>query len=69
MTWLSVMLDSAFRGVALCLLASGMIEVLDAEDAVKAFLPTLDSTMGSGLVTLGKVQALQYGADVKRAPA
>ncbi len=46
-----------------------VIEIVDTEEAIKAFLPTLDSMMGSGLVTLEKVQVLQYGADVKHEPA
>ena len=46
-----------------------IVEIVDTEDAIKAFLPTLDPMMGSGLVTLEKVQVLQYGADVKHAPA
>lgn len=46
-----------------------IIEIVDTEDAIKAFLPTLNSMMGSGLVTLEKVQVLQYGPDVKHAPA
>ncbi|MBV9288037.1 MAG: DUF190 domain-containing protein [Hyphomicrobiales bacterium] len=46
-----------------------VIEIVDTEGAIKAFLPRLDDMMGSGLVTLEKVQVLQYGADVKHAPA
>lgn len=46
-----------------------VIEIVDAEDKIKAFLPTLDSMMPSGLVTLEKVQVLQYGDRVKHAPA
>jgi uncharacterized protein len=46
-----------------------IIEIVDTEEAIKAFLPTLDTMMGSGLVTLEKVQVLQYGADVKHEPA
>ena len=46
-----------------------IIEIVDAEDKIKAFLPTLDAMMTSGLVTLEKVQVLQYGTDVKHAPA
>jgi hypothetical protein len=46
-----------------------VIEIVDTEAAIKAFLPALDAMMGSGLVTLEKVQVLQYGADVKHAPA
>jgi len=46
-----------------------VIEIVDTEDAIKGFLPTLDAMMGSGLVTLEKVQVLRYGADVTHAPA
>jgi uncharacterized protein len=46
-----------------------IIEIVDNEQTIKAFLPMLDPMMGSGLVTLEKVQVLQYGADVKHAPA
>src|SRR6202171_4979886 len=38
-----------------------VIEIVDAEDKVEAFLPTLDAMMGSGLVTLEKVKVLRYG--------
>src|SRR5271169_4664983 len=33
-----------------------VIEIVDTEDKIKAFLPVLDSMMPSGLVTLEKVQ-------------
>ena len=33
------------------------------------FLPILDSMMTGGLVTLEKVQVLQYGEEVKHQPA
>jgi uncharacterized protein len=46
-----------------------IIEIVDTEEAIKAFLPTLDLMMGSGLVTLEEVQVLQCGADVKHPPA
>ena len=46
-----------------------IIEIVDSEDKIKAFLPTLDAMMPSGLVTLEKVQVLQYGQDVKHAQA
>jgi len=39
-----------------------VIEIVDAEDKINSFLPTLDAMMSSGLVTLEKVQVLQYGA-------
>ena len=38
-----------------------VVEIVDAEDKIRAFLPELDSLMGSGLVTLEKVQVIQYG--------
>ena len=45
-----------------------VIEIVDTEDKIKAFLPVLDAMMPGGLVTLEKVQVLQYGEDVKHAP-
>ncbi|EHK52652.1 DUF190 domain-containing protein [Allomesorhizobium alhagi] len=39
-----------------------VIEIVDGEDKINAFLPTLDTMMTSGLVTLEKVQVLQYGS-------
>ena len=38
-----------------------VIEIVDSEDKINSFLPVLDSMMGSGLVTLEKVQVLHYG--------
>ena len=40
-----------------------VIEIVDGEDSINRFLPMLDQMMtsGSGLVTLEKVQVLQYG--------
>jgi len=38
-----------------------VVEIVDAEEMIRAFLPELDGMMGSGLVTLGKVEVLQYG--------
>jgi PII-like signaling protein len=46
-----------------------VIEIVDTEDKIKAFLPVLDAMMPSGLVTLEKVQVLLYGEHVKHAPA
>ena len=46
-----------------------IIEIVDTEDKIKAFLPIVDGMMPSGLITLEKVQVLQYGKDVKHAPA
>lgn len=39
-----------------------VIEIVDSEDKINAFLPVLDSMMANGLITLEKVQVLQYGS-------
>lgn len=39
-----------------------VIEIVDTQDKIDTFLPVLDTMMPSGLVTLEKVQVLQYGA-------
>lgn len=39
-----------------------LIEIVDAEEKINAFLPELDAMMGSGLVTLEKVKVLRYGS-------
>jgi uncharacterized protein len=38
-----------------------VIEIVDSEEKINAFLPVLDGIMSSGLITLEKVQVLQYG--------
>ncbi|MEZ5785786.1 MAG: DUF190 domain-containing protein [Xanthobacteraceae bacterium] len=38
-----------------------VIEIVDSKEKIDAFLPVLDKMMPSGLVTLEKVQVLQYG--------
>src|SRR6202140_5111969 len=38
-----------------------VIEIVDTEDKIKGFVEAIDSMMGSGLITLEKVQVLQYG--------
>lgn len=40
-----------------------VIEIVDTEEKIRAFLPRLDEMMTSGLITLEKVQVLQYGAE------
>jgi len=40
-----------------------VIEIVDSEERINAFLPVLDGMMDSGLVTLEKLQVLQYGKD------
>lgn len=42
-----------------------VIEIVDSEDKINGFLPTLDGMMTSGLITLEKVQVLQYGTKGK----
>jgi hypothetical protein len=37
-----------------------IIEIVDTEEKINAFLPTLDSLMGGGLVTLEKVRVIHY---------
>jgi PII-like signaling protein len=38
-----------------------VIEIVDSEDDIDRFLPVLDGMMSSGLITMEKVQVLQYG--------
>jgi PII-like signaling protein len=38
-----------------------VVEIVDAQDKIDAFLPVLDGMMSSGLITIEKVQVLQYG--------
>jgi len=40
-----------------------VVEIVDSKEKVEAFLPVLDAMMGSGLVTLERVQVLRYGSD------
>jgi uncharacterized protein len=40
-----------------------VVEIVDTEAKINEFLPTLDAVMASGLVTLEKVQVLQYGVE------
>ena len=37
-----------------------IIEIVDSEEKINAFLPILDGMMGGGLVTLEKVRVLHY---------
>ena len=39
-----------------------VIEIVDSQEKINAFLPILDAMMTSGLVTIEKVQVLQYGS-------
>jgi uncharacterized protein len=38
-----------------------VVEIVDSQAKIDAFMPVLDKMMGSGLITVEKVQVLQYG--------
>src|SRR5579859_5352075 len=40
-----------------------VIEIVDTEEKIQAFLPVLDEMMKGGLVTLEKVRVIDYRAD------
>ena len=40
-----------------------VVEIVDAEDKIEAFLPELDEMIGEGLVTLEKVRVIVYRHD------
>ncbi len=40
-----------------------VVEIIDAENKVNAFVQALETMMSSGLVTLEKVQVIQFGPD------
>jgi uncharacterized protein len=40
-----------------------IVEIVESQAKIDAFLPVLDKMMGSGLITVEKVQVLQYGND------
>jgi uncharacterized protein len=40
-----------------------VIEIVDAEDKIQAFLPVLDEMMRGGMVTLEKVRVIDYRAN------
>jgi PII-like signaling protein len=39
-----------------------IIEIVDSEEKIQAFLPTLDPMLGGGLVTLENVKVIEYRA-------
>ena len=45
-----------------------VIEIVDSEEKINAFLPVLETMMGSGLVTLEKARVIYYRADTTQAP-
>ena len=38
-----------------------VVEIVDTEEKIQGFVEAIDPMMGSGLITLEKVQVLQYG--------
>lgn len=40
-----------------------VVEIVDSQSKIDSFLPVLDEMMTGGLVTIEKVQVLQYGPD------
>ncbi len=42
-----------------------IIEIVDSEDAINAFLPVLDGMITGGLVTMEKVKVLHYRGEAK----
>jgi PII-like signaling protein len=45
-----------------------VIEIVDSEEKINAFLPVLDGMMGSGLITLEKARVLYYRTGLTQAP-
>ena len=43
-----------------------VIEIVDSENKINGFLSVLDGMMSSGLITLEKVQVLQYGEETAK---
>lgn len=46
-----------------------VIEIVDSEEKINAFLPTIESMLGGGLVTLEKVKVLQYRSGPNATPS
>jgi PII-like signaling protein len=38
-----------------------VVEIVESQAKIDEFIPVLDKMMGSGLITVEKVQVLQYG--------
>ncbi|HMD62262.1 MAG TPA: DUF190 domain-containing protein [Opitutaceae bacterium] len=45
-----------------------IIEIVDSEEKINAFLPVLDAMMGGGLVTLERARVLHYRTGSSAAP-
>jgi uncharacterized protein len=47
-----------------------VVEIVDSEEKIQAFLPILDNMMGGGLLTMEKVEVIDYRAGAEpEAPA
>lgn len=44
-----------------------VVEIVDAEDKIRAFLESIEPIMGAGLITLERVQVLRYGTEAPAA--
>jgi hypothetical protein len=40
-----------------------IVEIVDSQEKINAFLPVLDGVMSSGLVTMERAEVLQYGSE------
>lgn len=45
-----------------------VIEIVDTEEKIQAFLPVLEGMMGGGLVTLEKVRVIHYRSGANKTP-
>src|ERR1700690_3429955 len=43
-----------------------VVEIVDSQEKIDAFLPVLDGMMSSGLITLERAEVLQYGTEQAR---
>jgi PII-like signaling protein len=43
-----------------------VVEIVDSQEKIDAFLPVLDGMMSSGLVTIERAEVLQYGTEEAR---
>ena len=42
-----------------------VIEIVESEEKIQAFLPTLDRMIGGGLITLEKVKVIEYRGEAR----
>jgi PII-like signaling protein len=43
-----------------------VVEIVDSQEKIDAFLPVLDGMMSSGLITMERAEVLQYGTEEAR---